>query len=49
MSVPEDAGVCRDCGRIGSRERMVPIERADGYDAYRCPDCAGEQPEEASA
>lgn len=49
MSVAEDAGVCRDCGRVGTREWLVAVKGAGGYDAYRCPDCATDQPAEASS
>jgi hypothetical protein len=49
VSLSSDAGVCRDCGKVGTREWMHPIDAASGYDAYRCPECATGQPAEASS
>lgn len=44
MSIASDAGVCRDCGTVGPREWLHPIEAAGGTEAYRCPGCATKKP-----
>lgn len=49
VSLSSDAGVCRDCGKVGTREWLHPIAAASGYDAFRCPECATEQPAGASS
>lgn len=41
MSMRADCGVCQSCGTVQQADELTPIEEAEGWDAYLCPQCYG--------